>query len=121
MDWLSKYLDNLLCLVKISATQEVNNDSIGSEHTLGESLRFLFYVKDSYCFAWDWNSVCVALNERSHEFICFFGVMNEIVVVTHLFEQTMANKTVDACDKVSFAFTSRWLDYFFNNLRLIET
>ena len=48
MDWLSKYLDDLFCLFKISATQEVNNDSVGSKHTLGESFRLLFYVKDSY-------------------------------------------------------------------------
>ena len=77
VDRLSQDLDDLLGFLEVSAAEQVNDDLVASEDTLGECLGLLLDVKHHDGGAWDRNCFLVSLNQGSHEFVRFLGLTDD--------------------------------------------
>ena len=104
MDWLSQNLDDLLGFFEISATKQVNNDLIAPEHALCECLWLLFDIEHLNRSAGYGNCILIFLNQGSHEFVSLLCRIDDKVIVTHLFEEAMSDKTIDASNDDAFSF-----------------
>ena len=104
VDWLSQDLDDLLGFFEISTAQQVNDDLVTPQYALSECLWLLLDVEYSYGRAWNWDCVFIFLNKCSHEFVRFSCLVDDKVIVTHLFKDAMSNETVDSTDDDTLVF-----------------
>lgn len=110
VDWLSQDLDDLLSLLEISSTEQVDDDSVASEHTLGECLGLLLDVEHNDGRAWHWYCLLIPLNDCAHELVRLLLLADNEMVVTHLLEEAVADETVHTSDESALALTQSLLD-----------
>ena len=93
---LSKNLNNFLSLVKVSAAHQVNDDAVSADDSLAKSLWLALTVQDLDLLIRAWDSVSISQDHGSRELVRFLAVTQSKMVVSHLLEDCVSNKTVDA-------------------------
>ena len=80
----------------------IKNDIVSSFNLFNESLWFCLRIKDFNCLRW-WRCSAVGCVKRSNEsmWLLIFIWINGDMIVSHGFEQTMSQETVDVCDEDS--------------------
>ena len=96
MERLAQELDDAFSFCLISTTKQVNHDDIAGKYTLSESLWSALRVEDVDGRAGKGDEIRIFLNEGTEELVCFATSFDHDVVVSHLLEKLVTDKTVAA-------------------------
>ena len=104
MKRLSEDLDNLLSLVKVGATDQVNDNMVSTDHRLAKGLGLFLVINDLDQLVRGRNDGCILLDHSACEFVALFAVTDSLVIVSHALEQGVSDQTVDSREEDSLAF-----------------
>ena len=99
MERLPQDLNYLLCLVEISAANQVNDDVVGTQDGLTEGLRLAIALNDLDLFVGRGNRTGVSRDDRTRELVRLLAGAEGHMVVTHLLEEGVADQAVNARDE----------------------
>lgn len=103
MEGLSQDLNNLLGFVQISSTDEVDDDTIGSDDALAKFLGLTLAVHNLDLLVGGGHGVGVLADHSAGELVALLVCSEALMVVTHLLEKSVADQAVHSRDEDSLA------------------
>ena len=99
MERLPQDLNYLLCLVEISAANQVNDDVVGTQDGLTEGLGLAIALNDLDLLIGRGHRIGVSRDDRTRELVRLLAGAEGHMVVTHLLEESVADQAVNARDE----------------------
>jgi len=96
---LAKNLNDLLSLIKVGSTHQVDDDGVCAANALAERLGLTLTVDDLNLLVRGRNGRGILLDEGTRELVGFLTVTYSLMIVTHFLEESVSNETVDAGDE----------------------